>query len=269
MIAIVGLGLMGGSLALALRKVSPGLEIVGVDLDPATLQKAVERGAVDAASDDVALCSGADVVFLAVPVTAMRELMGRLPKANLITDLGSTKVEVCSWAAASGLTFVGGHPMCGREESGIDAARPELFEGATWVLTEPEARLEAIIRSVGARPLYLAAAEHDHLVAGVSHAAFLLSAAYLMAVTQSAEWTAMRPLAASGFRDMTRLAGGDPQMYSAIAATNAANIAPWLAAVEASLARMRRHLEAGDPRIGELLEEAAEARRRWLAEAPV
>lgn len=266
MIAIVGLGLMGGSLAMALRRADPAGQIVGIDVDPATVQRAVDSGSVDAGSDDIAFCAGAEIVFLAVPVTAMRGLLEKLPAAGLVTDLGSTKVEVCRWAEATGSRFVGGHPMCGSEESGFGAARADLFDGAAWVLTVPEARLEELVQSVGAHPLYLGAEEHDHLVAGVSHAAFLLATAYLLATAQSKDWPAMRPLAASGFRDMTRLAGGDPSMYAAIAATNAANIGPWLAAIEASLARIRRHLEAGDPRLGELLEEAFEARRRWLSE---
>ena len=266
MIAIVGLGLMGGSLALSLRHADPGLEVVGIDSDPHTLRKAVDSGAVTMAGDDIALCSGAEIVFLAVPVNAMRGLLPQLPRTALVSDLGSTKAEVCAWAAAAGLDFVGGHPMCGLEESGFDAARAGLFEGAAWVLTRPEPRLEEIVRAAGAHPLFLDPADHDRLVAGISHTAFVLSAAYLLAVTNSPEWRSMRPLAASGFRDMTRLAGGNPEMYAAIAATNSENIVSWLAAIEASLAKIRRHLAAGDPRVAELFEDAHEARLRWLAE---
>ena len=268
MIAVVGLGLMGGSLALSLRRSEPGLEVVGIDADPETLRRAVASGAVSAASDDLALCSGAEIVFLAVPVTAMGALLPRLPTSPLISDLGSTKADVCAWAAAAGLNFVGGHPMCGREESGFDAARADLFEGAAWVLTRPEPRLEEIVRTAGAHPLFLDPGEHDRLVAGISHTAFVLSAAYLLAVTTSPEWKSMRPLAATGFRDMTRLAGGNAEMYAGIASTNAENISSWLKVVEASLAKIRRHLETGDPRLSELFEEAHLARLRWLAEEP-
>lgn len=268
MIAIVGLGLMGGSLALSLRHADPGLEVVGIDSDPPTLRKAVESGAVTVASDDVALCAGAEIVFLAVPVHAMRALLPQLPRTALVSDLGSTKAEVCSWAAAAGVDFIGGHPMCGSEESGFDAAGADLFKGAAWVLTRPEPRLEKIVRSVGAHALFIDPAEHDRLVAGISHTAFVLSAAYLLAVTGSPDWKSMRPLAASGFRDMTRLAGGNSEMYAAIAATNSENIVSWLTAIEASLAKIRRHLAAGDPRVAELFEDAHEARLRWLTEEP-
>ena len=257
---------MGGSLARGLRRLDPALEVVGIDSDPHTLRKAVESGAVTAASDDLALCAGAEVVFLAVPVSAMRSLLPQLPRTSLVTDLGSTKAEVVAWAAASGLDFVGGHPMCGRETSGFDASSADLFEGAAWVLTGRNPRLEEIVKGLGGKPVFMEPAEHDRLVAGISHTAFVLSAAYLLAVTGSRDWQAMRPLAASGFRDMTRLAGGDPAMYSAIAATNAENIVGWLKEVEGALAKIRRHLEAGDTRVAELFEDAREARRRWLAE---
>lgn len=263
---MVGLGLMGGSLALSLRRSDPGVEVVGIDSDPHTLRKAVDRGAITVGSDDIALCAGAEIIFLAVPVNTMRRILPQLPMTALVTDLGSTKAEVCEWAAAAGLDFVGGHPMCGREESGFDAARADLFEGAAWVLTRSAPRLEDVIRGAGAHPLFIDAAEHDRLVAGISHTAFIISAAYLLAVTGSSDWPAMRPLAASGFRDMTRLAGGNPEMYAAIASTNSQNIVSWLTAIEASLAKIRRHLEAGDSRLAEVFEDAHQARIRLLTE---
>jgi len=265
-VAVVGLGLMGGSLALSLRRADPGLEVVGIDSDPHTLRKAVESGAVTAGSDDLALCAGAEIVFLAVPVPAMRALLPGLPRTALVSDLGSTKVDVTAWAAAAGLDFVGGHPMCGREESGFDAARADLFKGAAWVLSREEPRLEGIIRAAGAHSLVIEPEQHDRLVAGISHTAFVLSAAYLLAITGSPDWKAMRPLAASGFRDMTRLAGGSAEMYAGIVSTNGPNIVNWLTAMEASLAKIRRHVEAGDTRVAEIFEDAHEARRRWLAE---
>jgi len=124
--------------------------------------------------------------------------------------------------------------------------------------------VEDIVHAVGAHPVVMDAERHDRLVAGVSHAAFALSAAYTLAVTSSRDWPEMAPLAAGGFRDLTRLASGSPEMYAGIAATNSENLAAWLKRVESQLARLRRHVESGDARLGELFEEAREKRERWL-----
>ncbi len=178
--------------------------------------------------------------------------------------MASTKARIMVWAAEAGVDFVGGHPMCGREASGIDAADPDLFRGAPWVLTRIDSRIEDLVRAVGSHPIVLDPERHDRLVAAVSHSAFVLSAAYTLAVAGSREWPEMAGLAASGFRDMTRLASGSPAMYAGIAATNADNLVEWLRLIERQLAKLRRHIEAGDPRLAELFEEAREKRERWL-----
>ncbi|HEX6349035.1 MAG TPA: prephenate dehydrogenase/arogenate dehydrogenase family protein [Candidatus Dormibacteraeota bacterium] len=263
-IAVVGLGLMGGSLAMALKRARPDLTLIGVDRDQRTLAQALQRDLVTMAGPDLDAAGAADLMVLAVPVLAMRRLLPRLAGTRaLVTDLASTKAEVMGWAAAAGVDLVGGHPMCGREASGLEAADPELYQGATWVLTRSEPRLEDLIRSVGAHPLVLDAEVHDRLVAGISHAAFLVSAAYLLSVAGSDDWPEAGRLASSGFRDMTRLAAGDPEMYAGIAATNRTQIAEALDRFQAALARLRRHLDGEDPRLAELLEEARGARRRW------
>jgi prephenate dehydrogenase len=154
--------------------------------------------------------------------------------------------------------------MCGRELSGIGAADPELFRGAPWVLTRIDSRVEDLVRAVGSHPVVMDPERHDRLVAAISHSAFVLSAAYALAVSASREWPEMSGLAASGFRDMTRLAAGSPEMYAGIAATNADNIVEWLRLIEKQVAKLRRHIEAGDPRLAELFEEAREKRERWL-----
>src|SRR5438105_15588032 len=258
-LGLVGLGLMGASFAAALRRARPELEVVGVAADPTTLAKALERGLIREPGIEAA-----DVIVLAIPAGAMREVLPGLPRDVLVTDMASTKAAVCGWAGEAGLDFVGGHPMCGREATGIDAADADLFLGAPWVLTRPDPRVEDLVQAVGAHPLVMDPERHDRLVAGVSHAAFVLSAAYLLAVSGDPDWPDLQQLAAGGFRDLTRLASGSPAMYAGIAATNAENLAGWLRRVEAELARLRRHVEAGDPRLGELFEEAREARERWL-----
>ena len=260
-LGVIGLGLMGASFAAALRARRPDIEVVGSDREPAVVATALERGLIAEPTLD-----RAEVLVVAVPAGAMRAVLNQLPRDVLVTDMASTKATVGSWARDAKLDFVGGHPMCGREKAGIDAADPELFVGAPWVITRESALVEELVAAVGAHPVVMDAERHDRLVAGISHAAFAVSAAYLLAVTGTGDWTEMAPLAGSGFRDMTRLASGSPEMYAGIATTNGENLAHWLRAIEGQLARLRRHVEAGDPRLVELFEEARERRERWLAE---
>ncbi len=260
-LGIIGLGLMGASFAEALRRSRPEIEIVGVDSDPATMATALERGIIRQPGIEAA-----DLIVLAVPPLAIRDLLPNLPRHALVTDMASTKARIMVWAAESGIDFVGGHPMCGRESSGIDAADPDLFQGAPWVLTRVDSRVEDLVRAVGSYPVVMDPERHDRLVAAVSHSAFVLSTAYALAVSTSREWPEMAGLASSGFRDMTRLAAGSPEMYAGIAATNAENLVEWLRLIERQVARLRRHIEAGDPRLAELFEEAREKRQRWLDE---
>lgn len=258
-VGIFGLGLMGSSFALALGRARPGLSLVGSDRDAATMRRAVAAGLVQAGDPGTA-----DVVVLAAPIPALPEILAGLAgRAGVVTDMASTKVHVMRWAAAAGVDLVGGHPMCGRETAGIEAATADLFEGAPWVLTRDEAAVTELVGAVGARPVFMDAERHDRLVAGVSHAAFVLSAAYVLALAGDADWPAMQEVAGTGFRDVSRLAAGDPALYAAIASTNRGDIARELRAVEASLANLRRHLEAGDARLVELLEEARRAREGW------
>lgn len=268
-IAIVGLGLMGASLAQALRRARPEVELVGIDSDPAVAEKAIARGVVDLASQNVEAVAGSGMIVLAVPISRMAaviEAIAPLSTGAVVTDLASTKVRVVELARRAGLDLVGGHPMCGSERSGIDAAVADLYEGATWILTRPDAAVEAVARTAGAHPLIVDAEAHDRLVAGVSHAAFLISIGYVLAMAGSEEWGRMSMLAAGGFRDMSRLAGGDPDLYMGIVDSNRANVGVALDSVIASLTRIRRHLEAQDPRLVELFEEARGVRDRWLRE---
>jgi prephenate dehydrogenase len=262
-VGIVGLGLMGGSLALALRDRRPGWTLVGDDTDPATLGSAVGRGLVEAG--DVRNC---ELLVLAAPIPALPELLAGLAgHPGVVTDLASTKSRVMAWATAAGVDLVGGHPMCGRELSGLAAADGELFRGAPWVLTRDEPLVTELVEAVGAHPIFMDAERHDRLVAGVSHAAFLLSTAYVLALAGSPEWAEMQQVAGSGFREMSRLAAGDPDLYAAIVSTNREPVTEAVRAAEASLARLRRHLEAGDGRLVELFEEAKRARDRWVNDA--
>jgi len=270
-VAIVGLGLMGSSLALALKEARPDTVVVGSDPDAMTLRKALDRGIVESASADLAVVDVADLVVVAVPILSLRSvfssLRGRVD-GKVITDMASTKETVMEWASASGIDLVGGHPMCGKEASGIDAADASIFKGAPWVLTRSESAVTALVESVGAHPLVMDAATHDRLVAGVSHAAFLLSVGYVLSLSSRSDWPEASKLAASGFRDMSRLAAGDPELYAGISRTNRDNLVEQLDAISATLAKLRRHLQDDDPRLVELFEEARSVRERWAHDMP-
>ncbi len=206
------------------------------------------------------------MVVLAAPIAALPQLLPDLAGCpGVVTDMASTKTRVLRWAAAAGVDLVGGHSMCGSERSGIEAADPDLFLDAPWVLIRDEPRVGDLMRAVGATPLVMDPELHDRLVAGVSHSAFLLSAAYVRSLAEEPEWELMR-LVGPGFRDMSRLAAGDPEFYAAVVATNREAILRSLSAVEASLAKLRRHVEAGDGCLVELLEEAKRVRQRWASE---
>lgn len=269
-VGVVGLGLMGASFARALKKARPEITVLGSDRDRATVRKALDRGFVSGAGIDLDVVDMADVVFVAVPILALRDVFASLKarvEGKVVTDMASTKATVMEWAAITGIDLVGGHPMCGRELGGIDASDPELFAGAPWVLTRDQPEVTELVDAVGAHPVILDAKTHDRLVAGVSHAAFLLSVGYVLAVSSRGDWPAASPLAASGFRDMSRLAAGDPELYSGIAGTNRENLLEQLDGVSSALARLRRHLEADDPRLIELFEEARSVRERWARES--
>lgn len=268
-VAVVGLGLMGSSLALALKQTRPDLVVVGSDHDPMTVRKALDRGIVASAGTDLALVDMADVVVVAVPILALREVLAALRgrvSGKVVTDMASTKTSVMGWASAAGIELVGGHPMCGREEAGIDAADASIFRGAPWVLTRADPVVIDLVEAVGSHSLVMDAETHDRLVAGVSHAAFLLSVGYVLSLSGRSDWAEASRLAASGFRDMSRLAAGDPTLYAGIARTNRAHLMEQLDAITATLGRLRRHLEADDPRLVELFEEARAVRERWTKE---
>jgi prephenate dehydrogenase len=267
----VGLGLLGSSLALALKEARPDVVVVGSDRDPSTVRKAIDRGVVTSAGADLAIVEMADVVVLAVPILALREVFSGLRgqvKGKVVTDMASTKASVMEWASASGLDLVGGHPMCGKEKSGIDAADASIFKGAPWVLTSAHPVVTDLVDAVGSHPLVMDADTHDRLVAGVSHAAFLLSVGYVLSLSGRSDWGEASKLAASGFRDMSRLAAGDSSLYAGIARTNRAQLMEQLDAISATLGKLRRHLEADDPRLIELFEDARAVRERWSKETP-
>jgi prephenate dehydrogenase len=241
-IAIAGVGLIGGSFALAVRQAGFRGEIVGVS-SPATIAKAVAMGVIDRG---VPLEDAAqrDLLFLAQPVSAIIETLRCLPAlvsgSTLITDAGSTKRAIAE--SASGLArFTGGHPMAGKEARGVEAADPALFRGRPWLLTsEPPSELRRWIEAVGARISVIPADEHDRLVALISHAPQLLSNAIAQATRHHQEF------AGPGLESMTRLAGSSYSVWRDILATNGDETAAALERIITDANRLREALVRGD-----------------------
>ena len=242
--AIVGLGLMGGSLALALRARNACKRIFAVERDADVCARAVARGIVDQASADLALAAPADVIVLATPVrTILAQLprLGEIARAGaIVVDLGSTKRAVVRAmdALPAQVQPIGGHPMCGKEVAGFDAADADLFRGAAFVLT-PLARTappalafaQSMVEAMGARPLVIGAERHDKIVAATSHLPFALAVALMAtAVDLARDDDLLFALAASGFRDTSRLAASDTAMMLDILLTNRDNVADALRA---------------------------------------
>src|SRR5258706_3609924 len=154
--AVIGLGLMGSSFALAVREARPETVIVGSDTDPSTLRKALDRGVIASASSDASVAEIADVIVIGAPIRAMREIFGQLKgktEGRVVTDLASTKADVMAWAAAASIDLVGGHPMCGKETSGIDAADAPRLKHTPSALTRSGTMLTDLVTAIGADPV--------------------------------------------------------------------------------------------------------------------
>lgn len=261
-ITIIGTGLIGGSFGLAVKKAGFRGKIVGCDrreiLAKAKRKRAIDTGVID----PIQACIGSDVVLLAVPVGGIIELIAKLAPHlapdTLLTDVGSTKSEILRSAdKAFGRTnpqrFLGGHPMAGKESSGIEFADAELFQGAVWFLTPAGhqtlksgsiAEFVALIRKTGARVSLLDAAEHDELCAWISHVPQMISTA--LASTLVEEYGENAPLLESGgraLREMTRIAASPYSMWRDIALTNKQSIGAALLKLEQKLAHIRENLD--------------------------
>ncbi len=279
-VAIIGLGLIGGSIGLALHKVKIAQEVVGYDLGSGVTERACRVGAIDATYEALTdVVRGAELVVLATPVGSMRAILQGIAPAvmpgTIVTDVASTKEQVIQWAEEllpTSVTFVGGHPMAGKELSGVEAADAELFQGHIYCITPTEhtrptatSKVAALVESMGARVRFLSPVEHDRQVAGVSHLPFLASIALVNTVVESPSWGEAALLAANGFRDMSRLAAGSPAMYRDICLTNSEAIVGWLDDYIATLQSLREHVAERDRDLNELFVDAQQARLRWQA----
>ena len=241
---IVGTGLIGGSIGLALR--AQGWHVTGRDRDADRAGRALELGVVDALGDD----PDAELTFVATPVGAVADEAAKAP--GVVTDVGSVKAPVV--AAVARPSFVGGHPMAGSEQEGVDGADASLFQGAVWVLTpvegtDPAAHslVRSVVSSFGADVVELPPDRHDALVAVVSHVPHLTAASLMgLAAERAEEHQALLRLAAGGFRDMTRIAAGHPAIWPDICADNRTAIVGALDALVEALSHIRDTVEAGD-----------------------
>ncbi len=275
-VCIIGLGLMGGSLALALR--DHVAVIRAIDTDPATCDLALASGIADYVGSDLGMAAEADLVILATP---MRTLIGQIdalgsilkPGAVLI-DLGSVKAPVIDAMnrLPEGVQAIGGHPMCGREVGGLLHAEASLFQGARFVLcpcdrTTPDVLTLAhtLVGSIGAVAIEMDAARHDGIAAIISGLAYLLSSALVGTADNAAQTdAAVWELAASGFRDTSRLAGSDPAIMTDLLLTNSASVLEAISEAQGQLDALADLIRAGDAdTLREVLKQIQAARATW------
>ncbi len=278
-IAIIGLGLMGGSLALALKERQVCRRVVTLVRREAAAREAESLGVVDFATTDPKLAlSEADIVVLTTPVRVLLQQLVELTpfykSGAIITDMGSTKREVIKGMAAlpDHVHPIGSHPMCGKEQTGLAAAESTLYQGAPWILTPLERTplavvkvVEDLARAIGAKPRHLAADRHDKLVAAISHLPYSLSVALVLAAqTVATDDPEVWEVAASGFRDTSRLAASDITMMADILLTNQDMVLHMIKQAQQQLANLAQAIADNEESTLRALMEQAAAQRRGM-----
>lgn len=284
-VTLIGLGLLGGSLGLALRRRYPEAVVTGVVRRPESKMEALQREVVNEVTTDLERAvTDADLVLLCTPVGQMRplaqQMLAHVRTGSVVTDVGSAKADVVRDLDAvfetRGIHFVGGHPMAGGEQTGMSAARADLFDGAVCVVT-PTARtnreavncIAGLWRSFGSRVLEMDPIQHDRLVGRSSHLPHIAAAALAGLVLSPDAPSEQSILCASGFRDTTRIASGSPEMWRDILLANRSAVAGAIQELMDELARVRMAVATGD---GERLEAffvtAKQRRDRWLSRHP-
>ncbi len=284
-IAIIGTGLIGTSLGMALRQSDlRDLQVIGTDYDGRARSGAQKRGAFHKVEGRLwPAIEGADIVVLATPVMAMKDIFEtigpHLQQDAIVTDVGSSKRVVAEWATEflpSTSPYVGGHPMAGRETAGPDNAAADLFLGKPYcIVPTAQAREQAVssittmAEAIGAKPFFISADEHDSFVAAASHLPFMMSVALMQTVSKSANWEDIAQVASSGFRDLSRLASGDVIMHRDISITNREPIVSWIDSFIRELYEIRNLLneepDADPAAVEDLFKQASEERAKWLA----
>lgn len=277
-IAIIGLGLMGGSLALALKEKKAASRIIGITRSQKTLDAALRRGAIGAASDQLTAARDADIVVLAAPVrTILKQISDLQDVARdgaLLLDMGSTKRAIVNAMnrLPERLFAVGGHPMCGKEVAGFDAADAALYQNKVFVLTPtlrttPDAMNTArsLAQTIGSRVIELDAARHDQIVAAVSHLPYVVASNLAGTVdTFAGDDSLVWQIASSGFRDTSRLAASDVQMMLDILLTNSENVADLMRQYSRRFGELADAIyDHEEGTLREMLERTASRRRQW------
>jgi prephenate dehydrogenase len=277
-IAVLGVGLIGGSIGLAARR-RLGAEVVGYGRTPETIARAAELGAIDRGAASIAdACEAADVVFCAGPVAALpgqaREALAACGPETVVTDVGSTKGELVG-ALGGDERFIGGHPLAGAETAGVANARPDLFEGARWYLTPTDRssgllydRLQRLVSELGARPQAIDPGAHDRLMATVSHLPHVVANALAAeAAAELSRDSERMPEVGPSFRDTTRVAGSNPAIWADIFASNREAVADSVEAVARRLEQAAELIRGGDREAVAAWHTAAGEDRRRLLES--
>ena len=281
-ITIVGVGLLGGSIGLAVRKHHLAKEVAGYARREKTIAEAEKIGALDYATTDLlAAVSGADLVILCTPLAQMsaltKQFLPALKRGAIVTDVGSVKAEVVreleSLVAKAGAHFVGSHPMAGGEKMGVLASKADLYTNAVCVITPTKKsntaavrKVEGFWKSLGARTLQLNAAQHDLLVSRTSHLPHVVAAALAGLVLDPKHPKSQVGLCATGFRDTTRIASGSPEMWRDIALANRKNISQSVDAFVGELKKFQAALKKGDAKaVEKFFATAKERRDNWYA----
>ena len=278
-ISIIGLGLIGSSIGLALKRAKVEVEIVGHDKERGVSNRSQSAGAVDKTEMNLfSAIEGARMVIIATPIKAIEEVLRfigpELREGCIVTDTGSTKGSVLQWAEQylpRTVSFVGGHPMAGKEMSGPDGAQADLFQDATYCIIPGKLADQGAVRvvvglveSMGARPYFIDAAEHDSFVGAVSHLPIILSTVLVQITSKSPSWPEISKLAATGYRDLTRLASGDPEMSRDICLTNQEGLVYWIDEFIKEMYAFRGLVKQSDESLWETFDAAWEARDRWM-----
>ncbi|MDD5593135.1 MAG: prephenate dehydrogenase/arogenate dehydrogenase family protein [Candidatus Margulisbacteria bacterium] len=276
-IAIIGLGLIGGSIGLGLKRSGiPDLKIIGIPRREETLRQAIELGAIDeGTTDHVKGVVDADLVFVCTPINlilpVISEISKGLKKGAIVTDVGSSKYEIVSAAEKAmpkGSYFVGGHPMAGKETTKLDAAEADLFKNKTWILTKTSKtsqkafdKVAQVVGWLGGSVVDMDPKTHDLVVAGISHLPLAVAAALVNSIAVEAEKDLMAKAAASGFRDTTRVASGDPILGVDMFTTNRKAVLKMIGSFKKALANLEKLVKEGNgEKIREELKKAKQFR---------
>lgn len=277
-VSVIGLGLIGGSLGLALKSNVRDICVNGFDINKEVMKNAKKIGAIDILNKNLKDCvKNSEIIFLAAPVKQCIKIIKILPKfikkSSLITDVCSTKLQIEKSASKhyiSGINFIGGHPMTGKEKSGIEFAQGNLFKNCIWCLTAKPVgkmakKLVNLIITIGGTVKIINPEEHDKFVSGISHLPLFVSIALMNTVSLDTDWKKMRMLAAGGFRDTTRIASGDENLALNIFSTNKENVIFFAKKFRDQLSKMIESLEKNEEgRIKKMIINAKNKRENWI-----